>query len=245
MKSTDHRPQYITCSVTHNSRSSPVNRPSYDTVGCKLSTGHRGSKFPTCQQLAPSIQLPIHSVDSLCMRHQTLACNVACDHNACQDYEQRCMQVGASTAAHAKVAWKYDKRTTLHASTRVNAGGYQLGYQVEAGGRYRWSHNTSTGLGVAYGSQVRLISHSLDGAMSAATLSAGSRCMVPLVLCWSSCSAFAIPAAAYISNSLARGLPLGSQGHTCVTLGGPRRMRHVQTHLRSFNAPATLHDTCK
>ena len=71
------------------------------------------------------------------------------------------MQVGASTAAHAKVAWKYDKRTTLHASTRVNAGGNQLGYQVEAGGRYRWSHNTSTGLGLAYGSQVRFISHFL------------------------------------------------------------------------------------
>lgn len=67
------------------------------------------------------------------------------------------MQVGASTAAHAKVAWKYDKRTTLHASTRVSAGGYQLGYQVEAGGRYRWNHHTSTGLGLAYGSQVRLM----------------------------------------------------------------------------------------
>lgn len=87
---------------------------------------------------------------------------MACDHKACQVFKQRCMQVGASTAANAKVAWKYDKRTTLHASTRVNAGGYQLGYQVEAGGRYRWSHNTSTGLGLAYGSQVRLISHSLD-----------------------------------------------------------------------------------
>ena len=71
--------------------------------------------------------------------------------------DEESLQVGASTAAHAKVAWKYDKRTTLHASTRVSVGGYQLGYQVEAGGRYRWSHNTSTGLGLAYGSQVRLI----------------------------------------------------------------------------------------
>ena len=113
------------------------------------------------------------------MHHQTLACNLACDHNVCQDDEQRCTQVGASTTAHAKVAWKYDKRTTLHASTRVNAGGYQLGYQVEAGGRYRWSHNTSTGLGLAYGSQVRLISHFLDGPMDGATLSTGLKCMVP------------------------------------------------------------------
>lgn len=71
------------------------------------------------------------------------------------------VEVGASTAANAKVAWKYDKRTTLHASTRVNAGGYQLGYQVEAGGRYRWSHNTSTGLGLAYGSQGLIMRGSL------------------------------------------------------------------------------------
>ena len=125
---------------------------------------------------------------------------MACDHNPCQVFQQRYMQVGASTAANAKLAWKYDKRTTLHASTRISAGGYQLGYQVEAGGRYRWSHNTSTGLGLAYGSQVRLISHSLDGAMDSAILSTGFRCMVQSLLCCGSCSAFAIPVAAYISK---------------------------------------------
>ena len=150
------------------------------------------------------------------------------------------MQVGASTAANAKVAWMYNKRTTLHASTRINAGGYQLGYQVEAGGRYRWSHNTSTGLGLAYGSQVRLISHSLDGAI----LSTGFRCMVQSLPCCGSCSAFAIPAAAYISKLLDGGLPLGSQVTLVSTLGGPR-IRHVPTHLRSYNAPATFHDVCK
>jgi len=162
VQSTDHKIQYVTRFVSTQQQILSVNRPSHDTAGCKLTAGHHRSQSLTCQTNSSISQISFHSVGSLCMHHQTLACNIACDHNACQVYEQRCMQVGASTAAHAKVAWKYDKRTTLHASTRVNAGGYQLGYHVEAGGRYRWSHNTSTGLGLAYGSQVRLISHFLD-----------------------------------------------------------------------------------
>lgn len=62
------------------------------------------------------------------------------------------VQVGASTILNARVAWKYDKRTTVHASSRLNP--LDGSFQVDLGGRYRWGRLTSTGLAVAYGSQV-------------------------------------------------------------------------------------------
>ena len=66
MQSTDPRPQYI----PHSSRSVAVDRPSHDTAGCKLITGHRESQIPTCQRLAQSIKLPFHKIDSF--SHQSL-----------------------------------------------------------------------------------------------------------------------------------------------------------------------------
>ena len=58
-----------------------------------------------------------------------------------------------STGLTARVAYKYDKRTTMHSSARVSVVGGAS--QVELGARYRWGRLTSTGLAVAYGTQVR------------------------------------------------------------------------------------------
>ena len=62
------------------------------------------------------------------------------------------VQVGMSTGLTARVAWKFDKRTTLHSSARMSVVGGPS--QVELGARYRWGRLTSTGLAVAYGTQV-------------------------------------------------------------------------------------------
>ena len=62
------------------------------------------------------------------------------------------VQVGISTGLTARVAWKYNKRTTMHSSARVSVVGGAS--QVEVGARYRWGRLTSTGLAVAYGTQV-------------------------------------------------------------------------------------------
>ena len=62
------------------------------------------------------------------------------------------MQVGMSTGLTARVAWKYSKRTTVHSSARVSVVGGAS--QVELGARYRWGRLTSTGVAVAYGTQV-------------------------------------------------------------------------------------------
>ena len=62
------------------------------------------------------------------------------------------VQVGASTGVSARAAWRYDKRTTLHSSARVSVVGGPS--QVELGARYRLGRLTSTGLAVAYGTQV-------------------------------------------------------------------------------------------
>lgn len=68
-------------------------------------------------------------------------------------------EVGASTILNARVAWKYDKRTTVHASSRLNP--LDGSFQVDLGGRYRWGRLTSTGLAVAYGSQGVILRGSL------------------------------------------------------------------------------------
>ena len=62
------------------------------------------------------------------------------------------VQVGASTGVTARAAWRCDKRTTLHTSARLSLAGGPS--QVELGGRYRWGRLTSTGLAVAYSTQV-------------------------------------------------------------------------------------------
>lgn len=63
------------------------------------------------------------------------------------------VQVGMSTGLTARVAWKYNKRTTVLSSARVSVVGGPS--QVEVGVRYRWGRLTSTGLAVAYGTQVQ------------------------------------------------------------------------------------------
>lgn len=61
------------------------------------------------------------------------------------------VEVGASTTLNGRVAYKLDKRTTLHASARANP--LDGSCQVEVGERYRWGRLTTTGLAVACGTQ--------------------------------------------------------------------------------------------
>ncbi|KAL3162704.1 hypothetical protein ABBQ38_008745 [Trebouxia sp. C0009 RCD-2024] len=69
------------------------------------------------------------------------------------------LEVGFSTGLTARVAWKYDKRTTLDASARVSVVGGPS--QVEVGARYRWGRLTSTGLSAVYGTQGLLLKGTL------------------------------------------------------------------------------------
>lgn len=84
------------------------------------------------------------------------------------------LQVGFSTGLTARVAWKYDKRTTLDASARVSVVGGPS--QVEVGARYRWGRLTSTGLSAVYGTQVRPYALPFCPALWSA--------LCPAMLCW-------------------------------------------------------------
>ena len=119
------------------------------------------------------------------------------------------VQVGMSTGLTARVAWKYDKRTTLHSSARVSVVGGPS--QVELGARYRWGRLTSTGLAVAYGTQVQPLCCSSLHCPSPCPVPSAGPSALPSALTCDLCRAFgpcpALPCPCLLCHTWVRSLP--------------------------------------
>ena len=119
------------------------------------------------------------------------------------------VQVGMSTGLTARVAWKYDKRTTLHSSARVSVVGGPS--QVELGARYRWGRLTSTGLAVAYGTQVQPLCCSPLHCPSPCPVPSAGPSALPSALTCDLCRAFgpcpALPCPCLLCHTWVRSLP--------------------------------------